>query len=728
MNESKTGNITFAPGITVKDKLANFWLNQVTIRLRREVWWNWHERGLSPADSNSALPPFTDQIPAIMEMEHFYILKQEFFDKDATAKYLNSKLNVKLPGTVKSSVQGSFTWVVKQLKLDNISCFTLALAIETMIDNALGSVIASCLNDPAMHKPNLALVQKLWDNPNEVIKLYEPSHPLFMYGLLLMQNPDDHHSYNIFNIPFSVPTVLIQQLISPGESLPQFLKYLDCKNKKELFISDRINAVSRRLKSNKQNQLYVIPVLGSKGSSFAEPVTEIAEKSGRKVVRFTGESYLLANLQYLKSIVSLCWLKHVDLFLDNAQITVIKSYRNEAQNFLLELETLPVAIYLSIHEKNEISHLPSKYVLSFVETKKLTFSERYNYWKSNLKNAKVIDNVVKECSRRFRFEKETIKNICSGLNSYGKQLKEKDIFDACRTEISSDIGDLALPVIPRFQNEELVLPLNQRNQFNEIINAMKSLTKVHYELGTGKVWNESGISVLFSGSPGTGKTMAAEILAIKLDLPLYRIDLSQVVNKYIGETEKNLKKIFDAADQSDTILFFDEADALFGKRTDVKDSHDRYANLQTSYLLERMERFKGLAILATNRKKNIDEAFLRRLRYIIDFPLPSTAERERIWRQVVPETIDSSEIDFDYLSKQYQLTGGNIRSIVFNACLQSVNGKKIGDKKLKAKLSMDKVMIALKREYDKINRSITAEQLGIYASLLKETENEPIPN
>jgi adenylate kinase family enzyme len=709
MNESKTGNITFAPGITVKDKLANFWLNQVTIRLRREVWWNWHERGLSPADSNSALPPFTDQIPAIMEMEHFYILKQEFFDKDATAKYLNSKLNVKLPGTVKSSVQGSFTWVVKQLKLDNISCFTLALAIETMIDNALGSVIASCLNDPAMHKPNLALVQKLWDNPNEVIKLYEPSHPLFMYGLLLMQNPDDHHSYNIFNIPFSVPTVLIQQLISPGESLPQFLKYLDCKNKKELFISDRINAVSRRLKSNKQNQLYVIPVLGSKGSSFAEPVTEIAEKSGRKVVRFTGESYLLANLQYLKSIVSLCWLKHVDLFLDNAQITVIKSYRNEAQNFLLELETLPVAIYLSIHEKNEISHLPSKYVLSFVE-------------------AKVIDNVVKECSRRFRFEKETIKSICSGLNSYGKQLKEKDIFDACRTEISSDIGDLALPVIPRFQNEELVLPLNQRNQFNEIINAMKSLTKVHYELGTGKVWNESGISVLFSGSPGTGKTMAAEILAIKLDLPLYRIDLSQVVNKYIGETEKNLKKIFDAADQSDTILFFDEADALFGKRTDVKDSHDRYANLQTSYLLERMERFKGLAILATNRKKNIDEAFLRRLRYIIDFPLPSTAERERIWRQVVPETIDSSEIDFDYLSKQYQLTGGNIRSIVFNACLQSVNGKKIGDKKLKAKLSMDKVMIALKREYDKINRSITAEQLGIYASLLKETENEPIPN
>ena len=151
---------------------------------------------------------------------------------------------------------------------------------------------------------------------------------------------------------------------------------------------------------------------------------------------------------------------------------------------------------------------------------------------------------------------------------------------------------------------------------------MTNLTRVHYEWGTARAWNEGGLAALFAGPPGTGKTMAAEAIADALRLPLYRIDLSQVVNKYIGETEKNLRRLFDAADAADVILFFDEADALFGKRTEVKDAHDRYANLEISYLLERMERFKGLAILATNRKKDLDEAFLRRLRFVVDFPLP----------------------------------------------------------------------------------------------------------
>src|SRR5256714_8018686 len=134
--------------------------------------------------------------------------------------------------------------------------------------------------------------------------------------------------------------------------------------------------------------------------------------------------------------------------------------------------------------------------------------------------------------------------------------------------------------------------------------------------------------------------MAAEVLAARLDLPIYRIDLSQVVNKYIGETEKNLRRVFDAADVSDMILFFDEADALFGRRTEVKDAHDRYANLEISYLLERMERFKGLAILATNRRRDLDEAFLRRLRYMLEFPMPDEAQRKVIWRNSVPGEVD----------------------------------------------------------------------------------------
>ena len=238
------------------------------------------------------------------------------------------------------------------------------------------------------------------------------------------------------------------------------------------------------------------------------------------------------------------------------------------------------------------------------------------------------------------------------------------------------------------------------------------LTTVHYEWGTEHAWNESGLSALFAGPPGTGKTMCAEVIAAELQLPLYRIDLSQVVNKYIGETEKNLRRLFDAAEASDVILFFDEADSLFGKRTEVKDAHDRYANLEVSYLLERMERFKGLAILATNRKKDLDEAFLRRLRFLIDFP-SARCRRTAAHLEAVScrKASTWSEIDFAFLAQRFPLAGGHIRSIVFHACLQVA--RPAGPRKL----TMEPLVAAVKREYDKLDRSISLEQYGAYAAI-----------
>ena len=206
------------------------------------------------------------------------------------------------------------------------------------------------------------------------------------------------------------------------------------------------------------------------------------------------------------------------------------------------------------------------------------------------------------------------------------------------------IRDRAQPVRPRFRLDELMLPPRPAGQIRALIRALGALGRVHMDWGLGRAWNDSGLSVLFAGPPGTGKTMAAEAIAAEVGMPIYRIDLSQVVNKYIGETEKNLSRLFDAADSGDAILFFDEADALFGKRTEVKDAHDRYANLEVSYLLERMERFRGMAILASNRRKDLDEAFLRRLRTIVTFPLPEAAERLRIWLAVMPEAVSYTHL------------------------------------------------------------------------------------
>jgi SpoVK/Ycf46/Vps4 family AAA+-type ATPase len=229
---------------------------------------------------------------------------------------------------------------------------------------------------------------------------------------------------------------------------------------------------------------------------------------------------------------------------------------------------------------------------------------------------------------------------------------------------------------------------------------------VYEEWGFGARLNRGrGLSALFSGSSGTGKTMAAEILANHLGLDLYRIDLAGVVSKYIGETEKNLRKVFDSAEQSGAILFFEEADALFGKRTEVKDSHDRYANIEVNYLLQRMEEYGGLAILATNRKSALDGAFLRRLRFLVDFPFPDTNSRLRIWQKVFPPEAEIGELDYGLLGRM-EISGGNIKNIALNAAfLAADQGTAIG---------MAHVMHAAQREYAKMDKLISEVEFGSF--------------
>jgi SpoVK/Ycf46/Vps4 family AAA+-type ATPase len=207
-----------------------------------------------------------------------------------------------------------------------------------------------------------------------------------------------------------------------------------------------------------------------------------------------------------------------------------------------------------------------------------------------------------------------------------------------------------------------------------------------------------GISALFAGGSGTGKTLAADVLAQALKLDLYRIDLSAVVSKYIGETEKNLGRVFDAAEMGGVILLFDEADALFGKRSDVKDSHDRYANMEVAYLLQRMETYPGLAILTTNLKNSIDQAFLRRIRFIVQFPFPDANQRAEIWRRVFPARMPKEGVDEVKLAK-LSVAGGNIRNIALNAAFIAAQARE--------SVRMEHILQAAKNEYAKMERPLT---------------------
>jgi SpoVK/Ycf46/Vps4 family AAA+-type ATPase len=298
-----------------------------------------------------------------------------------------------------------------------------------------------------------------------------------------------------------------------------------------------------------------------------------------------------------------------------------------------------------------------------------------------------------------------------GASPDGIELTLDDLWQACREQAGWQLDELAQRIIPCYTWEDIVLPKDVFHQLQEIAAQVAHRPQVYGVWGFGeKLSRGRGISALFSGPSGTGKTMAAEILASHLKLDLYRIDLAGVVSKYIGETEKNLKKVFDAAERSGAVLFFDEADALFGKRTEVKDSHDRYANIEVNYLLQRMEDYRGLAILATNRKSTLDEAFMRRLRFLVDFPFPDSASRQSIWQKVFPPQAEVEGLDHDRLAR-LEIPGGNIRNIALNAAfLAADEGKPIG---------MDHVMRAARREYAKIDKLVTAAEFGPYYELIK---------
>jgi AAA+ superfamily predicted ATPase len=287
-----------------------------------------------------------------------------------------------------------------------------------------------------------------------------------------------------------------------------------------------------------------------------------------------------------------------------------------------------------------------------------------------------------------------------------------DLFAAARSQAGHDLTALARKIEPKHGWEDIVLPPNQTRLLQELCQ------EAQYQMQVWELWGFAkklslgrGLNVLFSGPPGTGKTFAAEVIAHELQLDLYQIDLSQMVSKYIGETEKNLNRVFTAAANSNAILLFDEADALFGKRSEVRDAHDRYANIETSYLLQKMEEYEGVAILTTNFRSNMDDAFVRRLRYIVEFALPGAQERQRIWERIwPPQTPRDPALDLEFMAYQFELPGANIRNIALRAAFLAA-----GDG---GTVMMKHLITALQREYQKMGKMLMVEQLGAYARFL----------
>jgi hypothetical protein len=353
------------------------------------------------------------------------------------------------------------------------------------------------------------------------------------------------------------------------------------------------------------------------------------------------------------------------------------------------------------------------------EVNKPTVSEQIEIWKNELATrVAAINGEVEHLVAQFNLSSNTIRCVADQAtarvpvapqpsdpqNSSHIDGLAEQLWDACRQQSRPRLEGLAQRIEPVSSWDDLVLPEKQKETLSTIAIHIRRRSMVYRDWGfASKSARGLGISALFAGPSGTGKTMAAEVLAADLRLDLYRIDLSQIVSKYIGETEKNLRRVFDAAEEGAAVLLFDEADALFGKRSEVKDSHDRYANIEVSYLLQRMETYRGLAILTTNRKSAIDQAFMRRIRFVVEFPYPEPAQRAEIWRRVFPPRTPTENLRIDRLAR-LNAAGGNIRNIAMGAAFLAADAGE--------PVRMAHLLTAARSEFAKLEKPLTDSEIA----------------
>ncbi len=338
-----------------------------------------------------------------------------------------------------------------------------------------------------------------------------------------------------------------------------------------------------------------------------------------------------------------------------------------------------------------------------IDIGKPTTSEQCQAWRAMLGDgaAALADRL---CGQ---FDLNLVEIHWIGTDTQDGPAKTRDdrIWNACRATLRPRLLSLAQMVVPRVGWHDIVLPDEPRELLRQIASQVAHRSLVHDAWGfSARTARGLGITALFAGESGTGKSMAAEIIAAECRLDLYRIDLSTVVSKYIGDTERNLRRMFDAAEQGGAILLFDEADALFGKRSEVKDSHDRYANIEVNYLLQRMEAYRGVAILATNARSALDHAFMRRLRFVVNFPYPGRIERALIWRKAFPPVVQLAALDYERLAR-LNLTGGNIQTTALNAAFLAAADC--------TAVTMRHVLTAARHELVKLNRPIDETELAL---------------
>ncbi len=596
------------------------------------------------------------------------------------------------------SPQATFTpalvLLAQRLGLSDFERDVLLLCICMELDTRMPMLCAQAQHDPGKPWPTFALAFAVLDQPSW--DALSPERPLRYWRLIDIHQPG--------------PQPLIGAALSADERMVNFVKgmnYLDDRLTPLLTILGAAvlppsqQAVAEQITESLHHvpmgePLPAVQLIGSDSISKQAVAYAVANAFGTQMYKLSAE--------LLPSAIA-------------EQETLIRLWQRESQ-------LLPIALYVDAADLDRGDGAMAQAKRFLARTGGLTFIDTREPW-----GGTTTSTVSSDVAKPTAVEQRTIwqKLLGEGAADHPRHLAghfdfnlgkiEKIAHSALSTvEQNADtlshalwegalartrpaLDQLAQRIEPKASWEDIKLPDNEMNLLHQIADQVAQRSTVYDDWGFRERMNRGlSISALFAGESGTGKTMAAEVIASALGLSLYRIDLSAVVSKYIGDTERNLRKLFDAAEEGGSILFFDEADALFGRRSEVKDSHDRYANIEVNYLLQRLESFHGLAILATNMKSALDKRlFLRRLRFVVNFPFPGVAERKAMWASVFPAKAATAALDVDRLAK-LPLTGGSIQGIALNAALTAAQGG--------VQISMPLVLDAARAELRKLDKPV----------------------
>lgn len=612
-----------------------------------------------------------------------------------------------------------FCELVTRFHLDDFEKYVLLIALATELDLKYERLYAYLNDDVTRTRPTIELALRLLcATPEErfiLRRAFASSAPLCEWQLITFVENSHARPAAQLARPFQLNERIVEYLMGWDD--------IDTRLR-PLFVREHVTnhalpvAVQEQLRqwadgwSAWRDAAPVIHIHGRYGSGKRAAAQFLCDALNRPLVLLDAAELANANATEISNALKLAeretrlssaligWM-HADALLD------AQREANAARRvFLKRLAAQSTPTFLFTERAWEPGASLASRPLVRLELDMPTLAERRELWMNRLNGSGqfLSDAELDALAARYRLTAGQIHDAVQRAHALAwtrdaaqKHVAPHDVNLAARSQMQPALGMFARKIEPHYGWDDIVLPPQPLATLQMICAVMRQRARVYGEWGLGKWTQGAGILALFAGASGTGKTMAAEIIARELALDLYKIDLSAVVSKYIGETEKNLERIFREAEDSAAILFFDEADALFGKRSEVRDAHDRYANIEVAYLLQRTEQYDGLVILTSNLKKNMDDAFLRRIHFAVEFPLPEEAERFEIWRRTLPPTApQADDIDLELLARKLKLAGGSIRNIVLAAAFLAADER--------VPVAMRHLTRAANYEYQKIGK------------------------